>query len=187
MADSGGALADQIVEAWEIHSRIVLYVLDAIPAEALAGVSATGKGRSVGAQLAHLHNVRLMWLKSAAPALLDSLESIDAANTTDKDALRSALEASANAVATLLRQALESSGKIKGFKPHTADHPTVGRARLLGERLRLGEAGRLRSLAAASTAAPAEQGRRGHRSLPHRRPDGRTPARPRDLPDAPLA
>jgi hypothetical protein len=51
-------LAEQLVETWAIHGRIVLYVLDAIPDEALAGVSATGKGRSVGAQFAHLHNVR---------------------------------------------------------------------------------------------------------------------------------
>jgi uncharacterized damage-inducible protein DinB len=105
---------------WAIHGRIVLYVLDAIPSEALAGVSATSKGRRVGAQFAHLHNVRLMWLKSAAPALLVGLASIEAANTTDKDTLRQSLEASATAIATLLRQALEFGGKIKGFKPHAA-------------------------------------------------------------------
>jgi uncharacterized damage-inducible protein DinB len=120
MADSGGALADQLVETWAIHARIVLYALDAIPAEALSGVSATGKGRNVGAQLAHLHNVRLMWLKSASPALLDGLASIEAANVTDIGFLRQSLEVSANAIATLLRQALESNGKIKGFKPHAA-------------------------------------------------------------------
>ena len=120
MADSDGALAGQLVETWAIHGRIVLYVLDAISAEALGGVSATGKGRSAGAQFAHLHNVRLMWLKSASPALLDGLASIDAANANDKDALRQSLEASAASIATLLRQALESGGKIKGFKPHAA-------------------------------------------------------------------
>jgi uncharacterized damage-inducible protein DinB len=113
-------LADQVAETWAIHGRIVLYVLDAIPAEALAGVGATGKGRSVGAQLAHLHNVRLMWLKAASPALLSGLASIEAANVTDKDALRSAFDASAAAIGALLRQALESNGKIKGFKPHAA-------------------------------------------------------------------
>jgi len=118
MADSDGALADQLVETWAIHGRIVLYVLDAISAEALGGVSATGKGRSAGAQFAHLHNVRLMWLKSASPALLEGLASIEAANVTDMDALRSALDASAAAIGALLRQALESGGKIKGFKPH---------------------------------------------------------------------
>lgn len=120
MADSDGALAGQLQETWAIHGRIVLYVLDAIPAEALAGVGATGKGRSVGAQFTHLHNVRMMWIKSAAPALLDGLVSIDAANVTDKDALRAALDASANTIGVLLAQALESNGRIKGFKPHAA-------------------------------------------------------------------
>jgi uncharacterized damage-inducible protein DinB len=113
-------LADQLVETWAIHGRITLYVLDAIPTEALGGVTATGKGRSVGAQFAHIHNVRLMWLKSAAPALLGDLASIEAANAIDKDALRSALDASANTIGALLQQALESNGKIKGFKPHAA-------------------------------------------------------------------
>jgi uncharacterized damage-inducible protein DinB len=113
-------LTDQLVETWAIHGRIVLYVLDAIPAEALTGVGATEKGRRVGAQFAHLHNVRLMWLKSASPTLLDGLASIEAANTSDKDMLRQGLDASAAAIGSLLRQALESNGKIKGFKPHAA-------------------------------------------------------------------
>jgi uncharacterized damage-inducible protein DinB len=113
-------LADQLVETWAIHGRTVTYVLDAIPAEALAGVGGAGKGRSVGAQLAHLHNVRLMWLKAASPALLDGLASIEAVNATDKVALRSALDASAAAIGALLRQALEAGGKIKGIKPHAA-------------------------------------------------------------------
>jgi uncharacterized damage-inducible protein DinB len=113
-------LAEQLVEMWAIHGRIALYMLEAIPAEALAGVGATGKGRSVGAQFAHLHNVRLMWLKSASPALLDGLTSIEAVNVTDKNALGSALETSSAAIGALLHQTLESGGKIKGFKPHAA-------------------------------------------------------------------
>jgi uncharacterized damage-inducible protein DinB len=113
-------LADQLVDTWTIHGRIVLYVLDAVSPEALSGVGATGKGRNVGAQFAHLHNVRLMWLKAAAPTLLDGLASIEAANAGDKEALRPALGASAEAIGALLRQALESGGKIKSFKPHAA-------------------------------------------------------------------
>ena len=56
--------------------------------------------------------------KSASPALLDGLASIEAANATDKALLQQSLEASAAAIGSLLRQALESGGKIKGFKPH---------------------------------------------------------------------
>jgi uncharacterized damage-inducible protein DinB len=106
---------DPLVDTWQIHSRINLYLLDALPHEALADVAPT-KGRTVGATFAHLHNVRLMWLKAAAPELLEGLSKLEGDAFTG-DALRSALEASSGAVATLLAQGVES-GRIKGFKPH---------------------------------------------------------------------
>ena len=62
----------QFLETWEIHNRINLYLLDAIEAAHLKDHSAS-KGRSVGEQFAHLHNVRLMWLKAAALDLLKGL------------------------------------------------------------------------------------------------------------------
>ena len=61
---------NQLLETWQIHDRINLYILDAIDAQSLPSYSAS-KGRSVGEQFAHIHNVRLMWLKSAAPELLE--------------------------------------------------------------------------------------------------------------------
>ena len=107
---------DQVVETWLIHDRIHRYLLDAVPAEALAA-TLNGKGRSVGEQFAHVHNVRLMWLKSAAPALLAGLDKLDGA-AADKAGLAAALEASGAAVAQLLRDGLAAGGKVKGFKPH---------------------------------------------------------------------
>ena len=68
--------ATQILETWAIHNRTNLYVLQAIEPEFLKGISAS-KGRTVGEQFAHIHNVRLMWLKSAAPELLDGLMKIE--------------------------------------------------------------------------------------------------------------
>jgi len=53
----GAQLPDQLVETWEIHARINLYLLDAVPPEALGDVSAS-RGRTVGEQLAHVHNIR---------------------------------------------------------------------------------------------------------------------------------
>jgi uncharacterized damage-inducible protein DinB len=52
---------NQLLETWEIHNRINLFLLDAIAPEHLKDVSAS-KGRNAGEQFAHLHNVRLMWL-----------------------------------------------------------------------------------------------------------------------------
>ena len=44
---------NQLIEAWQIHDRINLYVLDAVDPESLASYSAS-KGRSVGEQFAHV-------------------------------------------------------------------------------------------------------------------------------------
>jgi uncharacterized damage-inducible protein DinB len=108
---------EQLLETWAIHNRINLYLLDAVPAEALGDVSAS-KGRTVAEQFAHLHNVRLMWLKEAAPDLLAELRKIEKGDAADAARLRSALESSAGAIAELLRRSLAPGARVKGFKPH---------------------------------------------------------------------
>jgi uncharacterized damage-inducible protein DinB len=112
-------MEEQLVETWQIHDRINRHLLDAIPDAALGSVSAS-KGRSVGEQFAHVHDVRLMWLKAAAPELLEWLEKFPKEAATDKARLREALSRSGEAVAGLLRKALTSGGRVKGFKPHAA-------------------------------------------------------------------
>ena len=107
----------QFLETWDIHNRINLYLLDAIDPAALGSYSAS-KGRSVGEQWAHLHNVRLMWLKSAAPDLLQDLNKIEKDAAHDKKLLRKSLVDSGVAIKTLMEKSLGSDGKIKGFKPH---------------------------------------------------------------------
>jgi uncharacterized damage-inducible protein DinB len=61
--------------------------------------------------------VRLMWLKEAAPDLLEGLEKVEKDAAGDRAGLRRALEASAGAVERLLARGLEA-GRVKGFKPH---------------------------------------------------------------------
>lgn len=110
-------LEKQIVDTWNINNRINLYMLDAIPPDALNDISAS-KGRTVAQQLAHLHNVRLMWLKASAPELLEGLEKIEKETAVDKKLLARSFEASGRAMATLIKKSLENGGRIKGFKPH---------------------------------------------------------------------
>ena len=112
-------MENPLVETWQIHNRINLYLLDAIVDEAL-GATLNGKGRSVRDQFAHVHNVRLMWLKAAAPELLEGLEKLEAKADHDRGRLRASLEASGLAVEGLLRKGIKAGGKIKGFKPHAS-------------------------------------------------------------------
>jgi uncharacterized damage-inducible protein DinB len=113
----GGTMIDQLLETWSIHDRINQYLLSAIPPDGLLALSAS-RGRTVGEQFAHMHNVRLMWLKQAAPALLEGLEKIERENPPDHEVLRRALEGSGTAIATLLRASMEEGGRIRGFRPH---------------------------------------------------------------------
>ena len=109
-------MEEQLIETWHIHNRINLYLLDAIPVEAL-GAQLAGTGRSVYEQFVHMHNVRLMWLKSAAPELLGGLEKLEG-DAGDRATLSEALTGSSEAVAELLRKSLKAGSKVKGFKPH---------------------------------------------------------------------
>ena len=111
--------SSSLIETWNIHNRISLYMLDAVDATSLSSHSAS-KGRSVGEQFAHIHNVRLMWLKSAAPDFLTGLNKVENVQANEKQLLRKSLSESGKAIAALLEKSLETDRKIKGFKPHVA-------------------------------------------------------------------
>jgi len=111
-------LSDQLLDTWRINNRIDLYLLNAAGSDGLGAVAAS-KGRSVGEHFAHLHNVRLMWLKSAEPGLLEGLSKIEKEQASDLALLADALERSSQAMERLLEKGLEQ-GRIKGFKPHAA-------------------------------------------------------------------
>jgi uncharacterized damage-inducible protein DinB len=110
--------SDSLLETWDIHNRVNLYLLDAIDPKALESYSAS-KGRTVGEQIAHIHNVRLMWLKAAAAELLSGLDKIEKDQANDKKVLKKSLQASGKAIYSLLQSSAES-GRVKGFKPHAA-------------------------------------------------------------------
>jgi uncharacterized damage-inducible protein DinB len=107
---------EQLIETWQIHDRINRYLLDAVPEDTL-GSSLAPKHRTVYQLFSHIHNVRLMWLKAAAPDLLKGLAKLEG-DSGKKAALKSALTASGSAIESLIRKALAAGGKVKGFKPH---------------------------------------------------------------------
>jgi uncharacterized damage-inducible protein DinB len=107
----------QLLETWDIHNRVNLYFLDAVEAAHLNDLAAS-KGRNVGEQFAHIHNVRLMWLKQAAPELIRKLKKIEKEDATDKQLLRQSIINSGQAMNVALAKSIEAGGKVKGFKPH---------------------------------------------------------------------
>jgi len=111
--------AQPLIETYQINSRLNLYLLDAIPEEHLADVLVS-KGRNVGKQFAHIHNVRLMWLKVSMPEAFAGLEKIEKDKPIDKVLLRHSQTRSGEAMVQLLERAEANGGKVKNFKPHAS-------------------------------------------------------------------
>ena len=71
----------------------------------------------MGEQFAHMHNVRLMWLKASAPKLLENVSKIEKNTPLTIFLLKENLQQSAEAIAQMLKEGF-TKGKISGFKPH---------------------------------------------------------------------
>lgn len=108
-------LPGALLNAFNTNNRINQYLIDHLPASAWKARTADGKGRTIPAIVAHMHNVRVMWLKMAAK---DSqpLTQLDRNKVTPAQALRS-MEQSRQALSLVISRALESDGRIKGFRP----------------------------------------------------------------------
>jgi len=115
---------DQMLDSWATHNRINLYLLDAIPPEALTSVPVGMKGRSVAEIFAHMHKVRAQWIEPAAPDLTADLPKLPTKTKADKDALtkdvlRAALTQSGEQMGALFQRGVER-GKLPNIKPHVA-------------------------------------------------------------------
>jgi len=104
------------IQTWHINHRMNAMLIRAIKEDHFSDVAGT-KGRNVKEQLSHLHNVRLMWLKAAAPDLLELQKKIEKEDVITKDLLLDELGKSTIAISELLERGF-TIGKIKGFKPH---------------------------------------------------------------------
>lgn len=108
---------EALLETWRINARVNRYLLEAIPPDALN--TPLAKGKSVGGNFTHLHNVRLMWLKASAPDLHAGQTKFEK-EPFDPALIATRLRESDAAIEELVRRAGAPEGKIKGFKPHAA-------------------------------------------------------------------
>jgi len=112
------SLPSALLVAFDTNDRINQYLLENLPTAAWRAEPPDGKGRTVAAIVAHMHNVRVMWLKAAAKGSKIP-DQLDRHSVTVTQAAK-ALDQSREALATVLKTALESDGRIKGFKPDVA-------------------------------------------------------------------
>ncbi len=107
--------AAALLEAWATHERIQQFLLEQLDGEAWGALAPIGKGRTIRGVVAHMHNVRLLWLANHAPDITAPAR-LERESATLEEA-RAALAASALALSEMLRRALADNGKLPGFKP----------------------------------------------------------------------
>jgi uncharacterized damage-inducible protein DinB len=109
-------LADALLSAFDTNERINRYLIENLPAEAWRAAPPGNKGRDIASIVAHIHNVRLMWLKAAGGKVPAKLEK---QSITPAQAVK-ALEESRAAIHDVLKSSLDADGRIKGFRPDVA-------------------------------------------------------------------
>jgi uncharacterized damage-inducible protein DinB len=112
------SLPQALLMSFDTNDRINQYMIENLPSEAWRAEPPEGKGRNIAAIVAHLHNVRVMWLKAAAKRSKIP-DQLDRTNVTPALAMK-ALEQSRAALSAVLKSALESDGRVKGFRPDVA-------------------------------------------------------------------
>jgi uncharacterized damage-inducible protein DinB len=117
-APAAFSLPQALLAAFDTNDRINLYMIENLAAEAWRTEAPGGKGRTIAAIVAHMHNVRVMWLKAAAKGSKIP-EQLDRISVTPAQAMK-ALEQSRAALSAVLKSALESDGRVKGFRPDAA-------------------------------------------------------------------
>ncbi len=105
-----------LLESYAVNERINQYLLDNLDAAGWNADPPGGKGRTIAAVVAHMHNVRHMWLVAATKGK-PLPDKIDKSAVTKQEAMQ-ALARSAEACRQLLAESLDHpEGKVKGFKP----------------------------------------------------------------------
>jgi uncharacterized damage-inducible protein DinB len=112
------SLPQALLTAFDTNDRINQYLIDNLPAGAWRAEPPDGKGRTVAAIVAHMHNVRVMWLTASAKGSKIP-DQLDRSKVTPPQAMKG-LDQSRAALSAVLKSALESDGRIKGFKPDVA-------------------------------------------------------------------
>ena len=106
-----------LLNAFNTNNRINQYLIDNLPPAAWNAKPLEGKGRTIAAIVAHMHNVRVMWLKATKAEEIPA--QLDRTTVTPGQAVR-ALESSRHALSLVLSQALARDGQVKGFRPDVA-------------------------------------------------------------------
>ncbi len=109
-------LSEALLAAFDTNDRINHYLLENLPATAWRAEPPEKKGRDVASVVAHMHNVRVLWLKATGGKIPPQLDRL----TVTPAQANAALQSSASALREVLQTSLAGDGRIKGFRPDVA-------------------------------------------------------------------
>jgi uncharacterized damage-inducible protein DinB len=110
-------MLDQLLETWRINHRVTLKLLESLSAEALRATLSKRGGRDVARQLAHVHEVRTSWAEITSKTNRSAqLAHFAKDESPSKKQLKSALEVSAKAIETTIRESWANGGKVPSYK-----------------------------------------------------------------------
>ena len=109
-------LSEALLSAFDINDRINRYLIENLSEAVWRAEPPDGKGRDVASIVAHMHNVRVMWLKATKGNVPEQLDR----HTVTPPQAGKALEQSRAALKEVLQASLKTDGRIKGFRPDVA-------------------------------------------------------------------
>lgn len=109
------AWLEAFLQAYATDDRVTDYLLEHLGDDAWE--ARPESGRSIPAIVAHMHNVRVMWLKATKAETVP--EQLDR-HTVTRDQARAALAQSRDAIVVVLRQSFGGTGKVRNFPPDAA-------------------------------------------------------------------
>ena len=106
-------LAAEVLATFALSQRMNRLLIESLDDAAWNAEPPGGKGRTIAAIVAHVHNVRHMWLVACAPGARVPAK-LDRHRVTRRQAL-AALDASHEALAAVIGDALASGARLRNF------------------------------------------------------------------------
>lgn len=109
------AMKEQLLQAWQTNNAKNLLLLQHLT-EAQLAVSLTARSRTVGAQLAHMHNVRISWTEHVARPIYQKSLLLPKDASPTLSSLSQAFVRSAEKIADVIHTSWEKDGRLPSFK-----------------------------------------------------------------------
>ena len=108
-------MKEQLLLAWDIHNQNNLLLLSHL-SESELKASLSSRGRTIGEQLAHMHNTRLNWIETVARPLYQQKALLSKETVLLPAVLTEAFGLSGGIIRQLIETSWENGGKLPSFK-----------------------------------------------------------------------